>query len=59
MALTKWEGLKVTGETLNKIGIEGEAFEDTHPGEEYKPGRGEIIGWVIDTLKRLGLEIAD
>ena len=59
MALTEWEALKVTGETLMKVGIEGEKFEDENPGEDYKPSRSDVLNWLIDTLKRLGIETAD
>ena len=59
MGLTGWEGLKVAGEAIKKIGVDGEAFEDANPGEKFVPGKTYIVEVVVETLKDLGVEIMD
>jgi len=58
MALTAWEGLKVAGHVLTKLGEKGEQYEDEH-GESFKPDQAFITELVIETLQELGQEIMD
>ena len=59
MALTAWEGLKIVGQTVEKIGVDGETFEEENPGEKFVPSRGYIIDLVVETLTALGKEVID
>lgn len=59
MALTAWETAKVLGDKVNEMGVEGEKYEDAHPGEKWQPSRTWLLGWAIDLIQKLGVEVVD
>lgn len=59
MALTAWEGLKVAGNAMAKVGENGEKFEAENPGQNYKPSKAEIIDMVLEVLSEIGVEVSD
>ena len=59
MALTPWEGIKVVGKTIEKLGTDGEAFEDANPGEKFTVSKSYLIELLVEAAKELGVEIMD
>ena len=59
MALTAWEAIKVVGNVIEKLGLDGEAYEDANPGEKFKPDKSYLVELIVEAITNFGVEVMD